>query len=559
MGKFAGFTSVELKRPQRSQFDLSHYKRATTRMGRLTPILILESIPSDVFRGGSNVLTRLAPMLAPIYDNMTVFIHYFFIPNRLLMAEWEKFITGGQFGPGGGDPPEAAPIPPYFNTDDFITGDHDAVSSLGDYLGVPNFQGLPGYVNPAEYAGTTIDAMPFAAYQLVWYEYYRDRNFVEDDQVALFGSEFPLSSGVHNPTIGLCNLRTRAYMQDYFTSALPWTQRGAEVLIPVDTSLSGYAPIVGPARDGSIDYWRYANTISPGGGASYGDVVSDPNAPVGALGDFGYANLNDVQNADPGVSATINDLRTAWAMQVWMERNAVGGSRYNESTYVHFGVRPQDARLQRPEFIGGGRIQIRISPIVSTAYSQDSEDATVPLANLGGYGSAYGSANRFSYFCAEHGFIIGICSIMNVPSYQQGIPRMFNRRTFLDYMWPTFAKLGEQQIDKSELFASGANMTPDAAGLRPLFGYTSRYADWKWMPSTNHGEFKTTLLHWHLTRVFASDPELGEEFVLFDETTQDRIFAVNGEDDNFWLYVENEVSVLRALPYFGQPNALGFQ
>lgn len=558
MGKFAGFTSVQMTRPQRSQFDLGHWKRMSTRMGRLTPVLLLEAIPSDVFRGGSNILTRLAPMLAPIYDNMTVFVHYFFVPNRLLWSEWEMFITGGRLGPGGTDPVEA-PIPPWFDIGDLLQNSVESVQPSGvlDYLGVPDFTEIPAYTDPTLYAGLSLDAMPYYALVKVWQDYYRDRNFVEDN----LPFELPATSGQQDPThypngtIDKGNF-TRGYLQDYFTSALPFTQRGEEVLIPVDAAVTYMQQSIIKRADNGTPVSNFDILLG---------TQSAPDFPPGTMGmsnDLGASeqtavrveNIENISNT----TSTINDLRTAWALQVWLERNAVAGSRYNESTMAHFGVRPQDSRLQRPEYIGGGRISIKISPVVSTAYSQDSDDATVPLANLGGYAVSYGSSNRFKYFAPEHGFIIGIASIMNVPSYQQGLPRMFRRKTFLDYVWPTFAKLGEQQIDKSELYASWTNLTPDTAGQLPLFGYTSRYADWKWHPSTNHGEFRGTLLHWTLTRVFADDPELGEEFVLFDSATQDRIFAVNGDEDNFWLYVENDVTVLRALPYFGQPNALGF-
>jgi len=181
----------------------------------------------------------------------------------------------------------------------------------------------------------------------------------------------------------------------------------------------------------------------------------------------------------------------------------------------------------------------------------------VPQANMAGHGVTYGNTNRFNYFCTEHGFIIGIISIMNPPSYQQGLPRMFRRRSFLDYPWPTFAKLGEQQVNDHEIYADPASLTEDADGEMPLFGYQSRYADWKYICSTNHGDFKDTLLFWTLTRTFLEPPVLSETFNQFDDETQNRIFAVP-DVDSFWLYVNNRVTVKRPLPYFGTPNTLGF-
>ncbi|AXH77256.1 MAG: major capsid protein [Microviridae sp.] len=546
MSKYKGFDTVELVKPKKSYFDLSATKRTTTRAGRMTPVFITECIPSDVFNGSSEILLRMAPLLAPIYDNIKLYVHYWFVPNRLLWDEWETFITGGRLGVG--IDPTTAPVPPFVDLG--LVGGAAPVtkSSLADYLGLPIFEDLPGFTNWASYTGKNIDIMPFLAYQLIWFEYYRDRNFVDDDQAVTWGVTIPAPSGDAGLPLGIFDLKQRAWSADYFTSALPFTQRGEEVLMPV--SLGGVAQLKvdplgsetsavlsGISQPGSIAV-GYGIDIDPETGVNNGDLYVKGE-------DFG------------GTTTSINDFRTAYALQVWYERNAIGGSRYTESTQAHFGVRPQDSRLQRPEYIGGGVIPIKISEVVSTAYSNDGTDV-VPLANLAGHGITYGNTNHFNYFCVEHGFIIGIASIMSDGSYHQGVPRMFRRRSFLDYPWPTFAKLGEQTVDKAELFGSAVNLTEDADGNLPLFGYQSRYADWKYIPNTNHGEFHDTLLFWTLTRDFASAPELGETFVTYDSTVQDRIFAVNGGDDNFWLYVYNKVGVKRPLPYFGTPNTLGF-
>jgi len=178
---------------------------------------------------------------------------------------------------------------------------------------------------------------------------------------------------------------------------------------------------------------------------------------------------------------------------------------------------------------------------------------------MAGHGLTYGNTNQFKYFCTEHGFIIGICSIMNKPSYQQGLPRMFQRKSFLDYPWPTFAKLGEQTVEKYELYANVANLTENVDGVYPLFGYQSRYADWKQIMNSNHGDFHDDLMFWTATRSFSSSPTLGETFLQFDPTTVDRMFAVQESGvSKFWCYINNQVSVRRPLPYFGTPNTLGF-
>lgn len=542
-GAYAGFQSVKLQRPLRSSFDLTHDKRMTTRMGRLTPCLMLECVPSDTFRGSSEILLRLAPLLAPIYDQIELYVHYFFVPNRLLWSEWETFITGGRLGPDVDGP---TPIPPYFNIEDIMSLQPAMLqkSSLADYLGVPPLAQFDS--SPASWTGLTLDAMPFAAYTLVFYEYYMDRN-VESD--AFRTEQIPLASGENEEFDDFMSLRTRMYMHDYFTSALPFTQRGEEVLMPV--SLGGIAPLyaapVSPPVVDPIILFGEEDSVNTGYNVQTGSVPPAANA-----GDL-YVRGEDFD----GTSTSINDFRAAYALQVWLERNAIGGSRYTESTQAHFGVKPQDYRLQRPEYIGGGRIFVRISEVVATAWSSDGS-GTVPLANMAGHGVTYGNTNQFRYFCSEHGFIIGIVSIMNPPSYQQGLPRMFRRRSFLDYPWPTFAKLGEQPVYDFELYSDPASLTEDGVtGELPVFGYQSRYADWKYIASSNHGDFRDTLLFWTLTRVFDSPPNLNVQFLRFDDDTQDRIFAVP-TTDNFWLYVHNKVHVKRPLPYFGTPNTLGF-
>lgn len=549
------FSSVQMVKPQRSTFDLSYWDRSSTRMGRLTPVFIKEALPSDTFNGSSEILVRVAPLLAPIYDNLILFVHFFFVPMRLLWEDWEEFITAGVTGPGFG--PEE--IPPYIDCGELLADLPEVCnkSQLLDYLGVPpSMWSLAA--DPSDYDGIHLDVAPALAYQKIYFDYYRDRNFEQD---STWDGLLPAPSG--DITAGAAanweqtfSLRLRSYQHDYFNSASPTTQRGAEVLIPLDGAVTYLnASNVVRSSDGTLD--TFSSLLGTSGTAPdntgqlrFKDSLGDDDGSLRRI-----ENIDTITNG----TSTIEDFRSAYALQVWMERNQVGGSRYNESTMAHFGVRPQDSRLQRSEYIGGGVIPIKISEIVSTAYSQNSEDATIPLANLAGHGITYGNTNQFNYFCVEHGFILGIASIMNPPSYHQGLHKMWRRRSFLDYPWPTFARLGEQQIDKAELYADPVTLTEDADGNLPLFGYQSRYSEWKYSCSGNKGEFHDTLLFWTLTQQFASAPELGQVFVQFDDSSQDRIFAVNTGVDNFWLYVHNKVYAKRPLPYYGAPNNLGFQ
>jgi len=546
MGNFAGFQSVQLQKPKRSEFDLSHEKRLSTRMGRLTPILMTECVPSDTFRGGSEILLRLAPLLAPIYDRIELYVHYFFVPNRLLWEDWEEFITGGRLGVGVD--PLVAPIPPYIHLGDALAEQPAqwGKSGLPDYLGCPLF--LVTDPVAGNWDGCNVDAMPFAAYQFVYTEYYRDRNFVSDGQEPIM----PMVSGPQDQFDDLAEVRVRSYAHDYFTSALPFTQRGVDVMVPLSFTSTdiNYSPQ-------TTVFGQDSDPLDGGGNYILGTAVGGNTIITGSASTNGPGQVRNIDSisADSG-DITINDLRSAMSLQVWLERNAIGGSRYTESTQAHFGVKPQDSRLQRPEYIGGGRIPVTISEVVATSWSSDGV-GTVPLGNMGGHGVTYGNTNRFNYYCTEHGFIIGIASIMAPASYQQGLPRMFRRKSFLDYPWPTFAKLGEQEVHDFEIYCDPTSLTEDPSGDVPLFGYQSRYADWKYICNTNAGEFRDTLLFWTLTRVFSSPPNLGELFNRFDSATEEQIFAVN-DTDNFWLYVHNNVTVRRPLPYFGTPNTFGF-
>jgi len=310
-------------------------------------------------------------------------------------------------------------------------------------------------------------------------------------------------------------------------------------------------PIMG---SGEVNYMDVAVATvdgSPGAPAtpdgdlvvSSGNIQSDSQLTA-------IKNIEDVDITSSGV--TINELRMSIRLQEWLERNALAGSRYNESIMAHFARKTSDARLQRAEYLGGGKVSVQISEVLTTAYSEDADTNVVPPANMAGRGFVLDGTPSFSYNCEEHGFIMGILSVMPTVAYMQGSARrFFGRNTFLDYPWPSFANLGEQEVKKYELYTDAAAVPADRS-TAPLFGYQSRYSDWKYIPSSSHGDFKSTLEFWHLTRKFSSLPALGNDFCEFEDELQDRIFAVSG-GDTCWLYLYNRCSVVRALPYFGTP------
>jgi len=546
---YKGFSTVELRKPQRSTFDLSEDKRLTMQMGYLYPVLFKECIPSDSFDGKTEALVRLAPLLAPVYDQIQVYVHYFFVPYRLLWDEWETFITGGQFG--NNDPElDAPPVVPQINIFEMMAFDPTVFqkSNISDYLGVPLFDDLPNAPETPDWTNCLIDTMPYLACSKIWYDYYRDRNFVGDDVFA--NHPLPVPSGtvpaLDVPTFIAehVSLRPRCYRHDYFRSALPFTQRGAEVMIPT-----------------TVNYLDASEAYRADTGAAPFDasITTQIQSGVAILRGSGPPTNVRIENLDDS-GALVNDFRTAMALQVWLERNAVGGSRYTESIQAHWGLKSQDSRLQRAEYIGGGMMPIKISEQVSTAWANDGT-ADLPQGNLAGYGVAYGDQSSFRYFCPEHGAIVGMMSIINPPSYHQGLPRYFKRRQFLDYPFPTFAKLGEQEVYDYEIYAASQTLgdpaLPGAEGPYSVFGYQSRYSDWKTGRNTSHGDFHDTLLFWSLTSDFGIVPVLSEAFTNFDPNIEDRIFAVPSVD-NFWVYLHNRVFVKRALPYFGTPNNLGF-
>lgn len=534
---YKGFNSVQLRRPERSTFDLSHEKRVSTRIGKLTPILCQETMPNDTFFGSAEVLVKLAPMIAPIFQRMTMYVHYFFVPNRLLWDEWEDFITGGREGLAVTNPP----VPPYALIDEIQAegGSWLAKGKVHDYLGLP-----PIADADLNWDDVRLDLMPSAAWWKVWYDYYRDRNFTADNEGLL-----PLPSG-QNPTASLSsvmfNAQYRAWPKDIFTSSLPWTQRGAEVLMP----LEGVATEV-RSLGGGMPPNAYFLATSDGAGITAGKLTTaDSLNPT--------VDMSQAEIVFENSEITLNDFRRANALQMWLERNALSGSRYNESILAHFGRRTSDGRLQRAEYLGGGKAIVKVDELLTTAYSQDAADETVPPANPMGSGGAYGNTNRFSYNCEEHGFLIGILSVIPTTGYDQGWPRMFfQRRSFLDYPWPAFAHLGEQPIYKAEVNAIPVTTVGNqaTAELWPLHGYQSRYAEWKSAYSTAAGDFRTgqSLEFWHLVRKFSGETTLGAAFTTYDDANQDRIFNVTGVD-TLWLYIYHDLKVKRSLPYFGTPR-----
>lgn len=536
------FSKIQKRKVGTNVFNLSHDRKMSLKMGNLYPIFLAETVPGDKFSISTSQMLRFAPMIAPVMHRVKVYTHYFFVPNRILWPNWEDFITGGRDGNDTSVFPQM-PLAPGGN------------GGLPDYLGIPDTTG--------QTASTVVSAIPFAVYYRIWFDYYRDQNV--DSTVDIL----PLVDGDNvAKRTALVQLRPRAWRHDYFTSALPWTQRGPEATIPLGED----APIVGDAEQ-NVEWNANAtpayvakvnnNPIAANGLLFDPSVLSPSGVNRSSLtGDGTQMMLNNASQLStrPGdnwyadlstaTAASINDLRRAFKLQEWLELNARGGSRYTEAILSHFGVRSSDGRLQRPEFLGGGQSDVVISEVLQMSTSNaaaEGEATTTPQGNMAGHGISVGSNGGVNYYCEEHGYIMGIMSVMPITAYQQGVPKHFRKFDKFDYFWPSFAHLGEQPIYNWELYNDADDVDNDE-----VFGYLPRYSEYKFLSSTVHGDMRDTLDFWTMGRIFENRPALNTAFVYSDPT--DRIFAVQDGSDYLYAHVMHRVKARRKMPYFGTPN-----
>lgn len=529
------FTEVPVKRPSRNYFDLSHEVKMSGKFGALYPVLLLDTMPGDQISDQMTAMVRFAPMLAPVMHRCDVSTHFFFVPNRILCDPWEEFITGGQDG-------LADTVLPYITTL-AMTEPLMAKGTLWDYLGLPPSPQSPPY--GADRTPEQLSVLPFRAYAKIWNDYYRDPNL--DTELDLeTEAEGPVTS--QSITAQLFTLRYRAFDKDYFTAALPFAQRGASVLLP----LAGTGTVVYSPQTFLVD----ETSVSAGplqASATGGPTIRTLTDDTGE--EIQLQNIESVVMDESTI--TINDFRRAMAIQKWMENNARGGGRYIEQIESHFSERVPDFRLQRAEYLGGGKQPVVISEVRATAASDVSSEF-VPVGDMAGHGLSVGKSNRFSYRCKEHGWVLGILSVTYKTAYSQGIDKMWTRNNRFDFPWPELAHLGEQEILSKELFFSYDNA--NTADNNELFGYIPRYAEYKFKNDRLAGDFRDTLAFWHLSRFFDSRPTLTAGFTtLFGdqasgEEAPDRIFAVRDGTDYLWMQLFHRLSAVRPLPYFGVPT-----
>lgn len=508
----------------RNAFHHDPTYKNTVNMGLLYPCFCKEVLPGDIWKVSVDVLARLQALIAPAYSEIDAYVHFFLVPHRTIWDNWETFITGGKDG-------NQRPVRPYL-----LSGSSGfALGGLADAFGIP-----------PEVPNQKVSALQFRAYQKIWNEWYRDETLMDE-------IEENMADGQDTTTN--TDLLYRCWEKDYFTSSLPFAQRGDPVYLPLGSD----APVLGDGLQTMILNGSSSVGLNTGG-LSGGNVLYQDGSTTNQPFKFAAQTGLKVDLSD-ATSATINAIRTAFQVQRMLEINARGGYRYNEFIKAHFGVTTSDATLQRSEYLGGGKLAVMINEVLQTS----STDETSPQGNMAGRGYTLGRTPAFTKSIEEYGYIIGILSIRPRSYYQQGLERQWSREIREDEYLPVFAHLGEQPVLNKEIYSQGQDVVGDNNEIvdDQIFGFQNRYEEFRKFYSTIHGEFRGSggtgsqgsLAYWHLGRWFENLPVLNEDFVQCNPSK--RIFAITDQSvPSVLVNMCFHIDVIRPLPKFGRPGLI---
>lgn len=560
------FNSIPLLKPKRNAFNLSHSVKLTMEMGQLVPFYVQDVLPSDRIRLSATNLIKFAPLIAPILSEVDVYMHFFFVPTRLIWDSWEDFITGSHKGKKL--PEDSMPqMPRWIFLRDFVNqaitnpleGESSPLQhgSLADYLGFQTFKKGTSFdhVNTHYY----VDQLPFRAYRKIYNDWYRDENLQEERDEDWFSESGDISVNDSNfqDVTHRMRLENRAWRKDYFTSALPFAQKGDDVLIPGSSSDISFRSGQLPTAQYSTQYGAFYGSDIPVNASSVsikqmprssnsGNLVVGPAEeslkPNTNIFNIDPKSLNDYLIGGQASEGTIRELRRAMAAQRFLERRAVGGTRYIEQIRAFFGVKSSDARLQRSQFLGGCKNPVVVSQVLQTSETTQSSPLGQPAGNAVSAGGKYIFDRTFE----EYGYVVGLIFVVPKADYIQGIPKMYLRRDVYDFYFPQFAKIGEQPIENQEIYFDPTSVDNDKT-----FGYTPRYAEYRFRNNRVCGDFRDSLKFWTLARDFDRIQNLNSQFITCNPST--RIFAYESSDfHHLWCEIGLNVKSLRPLPKYGE-------